>query len=138
MVAWDRGGSALPWHGQAGWHGGDRRVLHFSRGSAPQNPAMNGEHHCEGCPFHLLGLACRWWGYGWSRWGNADWEMQMERCRWDQMQMGQMQKAPACPSTKGQGKEEWLHNSAPFGKQSQAPLFPLWFLYHSMPGVWCI
>lgn len=29
-------------------------ILHFSWGIAPQNPAMNGEHHSEGCPSCLL------------------------------------------------------------------------------------
>lgn len=65
---------------------------------APQNPAMNGEHHGEGCPSHLLaGLTwpglqmvglqmeqmggCRWGGMGGRcSWGR--WETQMEGCKW--------------------------------------------------------
>lgn len=60
---------------------------------------------------------------------------QMRECRLGgadgEVQMGQMQKAPACPSTEGQVKEEWPYNSLPFGKQSQAPLFPLWEIFIS-------
>lgn len=39
---------------QAGWHGGNGRVLNFSQGIAPQHPVLNWEHHYKGCPSHLL------------------------------------------------------------------------------------
>lgn len=75
-------------------------------------------------PSALL-LACRWWGYGWSRWGNAGWEMQMERCRWDQMQMGQMQKAPP---QRGRGKRNGCTTPHLLGN-SPMPLFSLCGFY---------
>lgn len=60
---------------------------------------------------------------GECRLGDADWEVQMGPDA-----DGADAESPCLPSTKGQGKEEWLHNSPPFGKLSQAPLFPLFFM----------
>lgn len=115
MVSWGRGRSAVPWRGQAGWHSRDGRILPFSQGITSQHPAMDGEHHCQGCPSHLLtGHAQPGFADGrvtdGADGGDADGEMQMGDmwedaagadgscrwrdadggCSWGQMQIGQM------------------------------------------------